>query len=213
MNINLEILDAAYLYNKTSIEELQTKELVPNMMFRRRLTRSSKLIIELMHKVNFSEGRILYGTSFGELKSTANILNAILNKDMISPTDFQNSVYNTAVSYASILKKNKNEIMTISSGDETSLKVLKAGAIKALDGDEILLICSECLNIPNIEDINKCDYYLESAVALKVKLTNSIETLHFNKLNDTSIPKSISHIFTIAKEFKKKSKIIVKIEI
>ncbi len=57
----------------------------------------------------------------------------------------QNSVYNTAVSYASILFENKNEILTISSGDETSLKVLKAGGIKALDNDEVVLICSETL--------------------------------------------------------------------
>lgn len=57
----------------------------------------------------------------------------------ISPTDFQNSVYNTAVSYVSILMHNQYEILTISSGDKTSLNVLKAGALKALDGDEILL--------------------------------------------------------------------------
>jgi hypothetical protein len=94
---------------------------------------------------------------------------------MLSPTDFQNSVYNTAVSYASILFENKNEILTISSGDETSFKVLKAGAIKALDNDEVVLICSETINIPNIQEVNSCIDFLESVVALKVKMGDTTE--------------------------------------
>ena len=97
--------------------------------------------------------------------------NAILKNDILSPTDFQNSVYNTAVSYASILFKNTSEILTISSGEQTSLKVLKVGAIKALDEDEILLVCCETLNINNIEEVNYCIDFLESAVALKVKIS------------------------------------------
>ena len=168
MKINLEILDAFYLFDKESIEELNTKELVPQMVFRRRLTKASKLVIEALHKIDAKNSRIIYGSSFGELLSTANILKAILDESMLSPTDFQNSVYNTAVSYASILFENKNEILTISSGDETSLKVLKAGAIKALDNDEVVLICSETINIPNIQEVNSCIDFLESVVALKV---------------------------------------------
>ena len=125
MKINLEILSASYLFGEKEIENLNTKELVPAMILRRRLTRASKLIIELMSNVDFKEGRIIYGTSFGELLATSNILNAILKNDILSPTDFQNSVYNTAVSYASILFKNTSEILTISSGEQTSLKVLK----------------------------------------------------------------------------------------
>ena len=44
------------------------------------------------------------------------------------------------------------------------------GAIKALDGDELLLICTETLNIDNIEEVNNCIEYLEVAVALKLEL-------------------------------------------
>lgn len=213
MKINLEILDAAYIYDKETIEGLRTKELVPKMMIRRRLTQASKLVVELIDKVNFTNGRILYGTSYGELKSTANILNAILYDDILSPTDFQNSVYNTAVSYASILNDNKNEILTISSGDETSLKVLKAGAIKALDKDEILLICTETINIKDIEQVNNCVEYLECAVALKVKLTQEDVTINFKDIKNKAFPKSVNEMISIAKIYDKNKQNIVEVEL
>uniref|UniRef100_UPI004048112E beta-ketoacyl synthase chain length factor n=1 Tax=Aliarcobacter sp. TaxID=2321116 RepID=UPI004048112E len=213
MKINLEILDASYLFGKKEVENLNTKELVPAMILRRRLTTASKLVIELMSKVNFKEGRIVYGTSFGELLSTSNILNAILKDDILSPTDFQNSVYNTAVSYASILLKNTSEILTISSGEETSLKVLKVGAVKALDGDELLLICCETLNINNIEEVNKCIDFLESAVALKVKITEENATINFENMENSSFPKAIQHILHVAQNFKIDNKNIIEVEI
>jgi len=213
MNINLEILDTFFLYEKVEINDLHTKELVPQMIFRRRLTKASKLVIEALSKINSENSRIIYGSSFGELLSSANILKAILNKDMLSPTDFQNSVYNTAVSYSSILFKNQNEILTISSGDETSLKVLKVGAIKALDGDEIVLVCSETLNIPNIEDVNKCISFLEVIVALKVRLSNQKSTINNQHISLEGFPDSIKHIMNIVKSFDKNKSNIIEINI
>jgi hypothetical protein len=213
MKINLEILDAAYIYDEKEITDLKTKELVPKMIIRRRLTRASKLVIELLSKVNFKEGRIIFGTSYGELLSTSKILNDIANNEVLSPTDFQNSVYNTAVSYASILSNNTSEVLTISSGEETSLKVLKVGAIKALDNDEILLICAETLNINNIEEVNKCIKYLESAVAIKVKLTQEDPTINFSNMKNVDYPKSIEHILHLAKFFDINQKNIIEINI
>lgn len=213
MKINLEILSASYLFGEKEIENLNTKELVPAMILRRRLTRASKLIIELMSNVDFKEGRIIYGTSFGELLATSNILNSILKNDILSPTDFQNSVYNTAVSYASILFKNTSEILTISSGEQTSLKVLKVGAIKALDEDEILLVCCETLNINNIEEVNYCIDFLESAVALKVKISKEKATINFENMQNNAYPKAIEHILHIAKNFKNDKKNIIEVEI
>lgn len=198
---------------KKKVENLNTKELVPTMILRRRLTNASKLVIELMSKIDFRDGRIIYGTSFGELLSTSNILNAILKQDILSPTDFQNSVYNTAVSYASILLKNTSEILTISSGEKTSLKVLKVGAIKALDGDELLLICCETLDINNIEEVNKCINFLETAVALKVKITQEKPTINFENIENHSYSKAIEHILHIAKNFKKDCKNIIEVEV
>ncbi|WP_375724348.1 beta-ketoacyl synthase chain length factor [Arcobacter sp. KX21116] len=213
MKINLEIINSSYIFGEKEIADLRTKELVPKMIIRRRLTRASKLVLELISNINFKKGRIIFGTSYGELLSTSRILNAISNNEILSPTDFQNSVYNTPVSYASILSNNTSEILTISSGEETSLKVLKVGAIKALDGDEMLLVCAETLNINNIEEVNTCIKYLESAVALKVKVTNEKATINLKDIQNTKYPKSIEHILHIAKIFKKDKKNIIEINI
>ncbi|MFV0562226.1 beta-ketoacyl synthase chain length factor [Malaciobacter mytili] len=212
MKINLEILDAAYLMGEVEINNLNTKELVPKMVFRRRLTKAAKLVIELVSKVNFTNGRIMYASAFGELEATAKILNAILNKEGISPTDFQNSVYNTPVSYASILENNQNEIMTISCGDNTSNRLLKLGAIKALDNDEILLVATETLNIKNIEQINSCIDYLEVAVALKVKVTEKEANINIIEV-DKTLPKSIAYLVQVAKTFDKEKQNIIGISL
>jgi hypothetical protein len=198
MIINLQILSSAYLLGATSVENLRTKELVPNMMLRRRLTRASKLAIELQNMVNFKDGRVICGSAYGELGVTANILDAIRNNESISPTDFQNSVYNTAVSYLSILSKNKNEILTISSGDKTAQNVLKLGAIKSLDGDELLLLCFETINIPNIKDVNTCMDFLESAVALRVKVTQQTANIKVEKSKTKGVSNSISELLHVA---------------
>lgn len=200
MRINLEILESAYVYAPKEIEELNTKELVPEMLTRRRLTRAAKLAIYLADKVSFSNGRIIYGSSFGELSATANILNSINAKEPISPTLFQNSVYSTAVSYLSMLNDNKNEIMTISSGDNTSLNLLKSGAIKSLDGDILLLLATETLNIDKIEDVNSCIDVLECGVALKVRFTEEEATVDYDDTsNGVKTPKSLNHMLNIAK--------------
>ena len=200
MKINLEIIESAYIYAPNEIEELNTKELVPKMIIRRRLTRAAKMAIYLADKVSFVNGRILYGSSFGELGVTANILHSIQAQESISPTHFQNSVYNTAVSYLSMLNDNKNEIMTISSGDNTSLNILKSGAIKSLDGDTLLLLATETLNIDKIEDINSCIDVLECGVALKVRFIEEEATIDYEDIrNGVKTPKSLDHMLNIAK--------------
>jgi hypothetical protein len=200
--INLEILDSSYIYASIAIDNLNTKELVPKMIIRRRLTRASKIAIYLADKLNFKDGRVIYGNSFGEVLSTANILNSINSQEQISPTVFQNSVYSTASSYLSILTNNKNEITTISSGDNTSLNILKAGAIKALDKDTILLLATETLNIQNINDLNNCIDFLECGVALKVKITNKSANINFiSQSYKEKLPLSVLHMMNIAKNF------------
>ncbi|MCI0501670.1 MAG: beta-ketoacyl synthase chain length factor, partial [Epsilonproteobacteria bacterium] len=158
------------------------------------------------------DGRIVYGSSFGELSATANILNSINLKEPMSPTHFQNSVYNTAVSYLSILSENTNEIITVSSGDYTSLNILKSGAIKALDGDTLLLIATETLNIDKIEEVNQCIDFLECGVALKVRMTKEEATLCFDAKNDDiKTPKSLSHMLNIARNTQANKPNIIKV--
>ena len=212
--INLEILDVAFIYADTEIEALNTKELVPKMVTRRRLTRAAKIVIYLADKVSFKEGRIVYGSSFGELTATANILNAINNKEGISPTHFQNSVYNTAVSYLSMLYGNTNEILTVSSGANTSLNVLKSGAIKAMDGDEILLLATETLNIDGIEEVNNCLDYLECGVALKVKMSEKESTIDSDTFKkEKGLPLSVQDMFVIAQNIDSSKKNIIEVRL
>lgn len=212
MTINLEILSAASRQDAQMIECHRIKELVPKMVFRRRLTQASKIAIELMDQVGFTKGRIMYASAYGELPSTANILLAILNQEGISPTDFQNSVYNTPVSYASILQENTSEILTISSGDNSSDRLLKLGAIKALDGDEILLLGVETLNIEGIDAVNQCIDYLECGVALKVKITQEKATINEFKYDD-KLPKSLERLFAIASQCSNENKNIIEVKL
>ena len=202
-SIRLEIIQSAYTFGQKEIEELHTKILVPKMMTRRRLTRAAKIAIYLSNEVSFTGGRIVYGSSFGELEATANILNSITNKEAISPTYFQNSVYNTAISYLSILQENEEELLTISSGDKTSDNVLKVGAVKSLDGDTLLLLVTETLNIEDIEKVNICKAYLECAVALKVRQTDKEPTIQLSKsVGDSKVPPSMRTMLNIAKQCK-----------
>lgn len=214
MKVNLEILSSAYLLGEKSLELSRIKELVPQMIVRRRLTKAAKMCVELLSRVeHFEDGRILCGSAFGELETTANILNAIHDEQPLSPTDFQNSVYNTAVSYLSILYHNHNEILTISSGDKTALNVLKAGALKALDGDVLLLLCFETLDIPNIEQVNHCISYLESGVALVVRATEEKAMLSLQKSSLVGVPNSISEMLHIAQNAPTLERAIVEVNL
>jgi hypothetical protein len=213
-NIRLEVIESAYVYAPKEIEILNIKELVPKMMTRRRLTRAAKIAIYLSNEIAFEKGRIVYGSSFGELPATASILESISTKEAISPTYFQNSVYNTAVSYLSILRDNQEELLTVSSGDRTAWNVLKSGAVKALDGDTILLLVIETLNIEGIEKVNECEQYLECAVALKVRLSTSEPTIAYGtSKSDPKVPNSILPMLTIAKQCQEDKKNIIEVKL
>jgi len=169
--IALKIISAAKVYAPTQVENLDTKRLVPKMMLRRRLTRNSKIMLYLSDKCGFKNGKIVYGSCYSELEETAKIANETLMSGALSPTSFQNSVYNTAPSYFSLINGNRDEIITVSSGMKTSLDTLKTAALQALvSGERVLCIAIECLNIKNIEEINRCTEYLEAGAAVVLEV-------------------------------------------
>jgi len=174
--VALKISNAAKIFAKTKIENLEEKRLVPNMMMRRRLTRNAKVMLYLSDKCGFNSGKVVYGSCFSELEETAKIANAVLDGGLLSPTSFQNSVYNTAPSYFSLINKDKDEIITISSGMKTSKETIKTAALQALiSGEKVLCVCVECLNIKNIEEINKCTQYLEAGAAFVLEVSEDLE--------------------------------------
>ncbi len=174
MKMNFRVKSIAQVSAATKCEDLDEKRIVPKMMLRRRLTRSARLMVYLADACGFSEGPVVYGSAYGEMQATADIVGAIAANEPISPTAFQNSVYNTAPSYFSLLHGNREEILTVSSGDATSANVLQTGALQAVThAKEVLLVCCEAINIPNIEEVNSCTDYLESGVALTLVPTES----------------------------------------
>jgi hypothetical protein len=201
MKVQLEVLDSALIYDAETIEQLQTKELVPKMMMRRRLTRAAKIFIYLSDACNFTQGKIVFGSAYGELDITASIIKAIDTKETISPTAFQNSVYNTAASYHSILHKNHSEIITVSSFEQTSLDVLKNGALLALATDEVLLVAIETINTAGIADVNQCNSVLECGVALRVRISDEALTSKKTKMENTSIPASLKDMWYVHENF------------
>ena len=208
MKVKLEIVEAAYIEDANSVQELATKELVPKMVLRRRLTRAAKIFVFLAHKCQFSQGKIVYGSAYGEVDTTASILQAIAKNEQVSPTAFQNSVYNTPASYYSILQGNTEEILTVSSYDDTSLSVLQTGALLALEGSEVLLMAIETLNTPGIEDVNSCGASLEVGVAMKVRLSAAEEGVLPIKTPKKTVPSSLSLMYGVYEQFAKGQKII-----
>jgi len=142
------------------------------MMLRRRLTRGAKIAIYLASEVGYEKERIIFGSAYGEVNATVDIVESIYNKTLLSPTAFQHSVHNTPASYLSILSENSGEVTTVSDLFNTSLSVLKTGAIKALKGDRLLLLNVDSFNFKGVEDMNSCAItQLESGVALLVEVT------------------------------------------
>jgi len=169
--VAVNIISSAKVYAPKQIEDLNEKSIVPKMMIRRRLTRNAKIMLYIADKCGFEGGKIVYASAFGELQSTVGITDTILNETQISPTLFQNSVYNSAPSYFSLLNEDKDEIITISSGMQSSRDALKTAALQALiSGERVLCVATECLDIANIEEVNSCTKFLEAGVGVVLEI-------------------------------------------
>ncbi|MCF6308959.1 MAG: beta-ketoacyl synthase chain length factor [Sulfurimonas sp.] len=192
MKINVEITKKAFVHNKLKIEDLNEKELVQKMLIRRRLSRSSRILINLAHKCDFTAGVMVYGSAYGELIDTVNILEAIKNNDMVSPSAFQNSVYNTAASYHSIVHGNTSEILTLSCGDETSYNVMQQAALSLLKEDEVFVCVVEAMNFDGVDSLNKCANELEYGISFVLKQSEKeVNVIVQNKIQK-GVPSSLS---------------------
>ncbi len=212
--VTVNIISSAKIYAKTKIEDLEDKRIVPKMMIRRRLTRNAKVMLYLSDKCGFKDGKIVYGTCFSELEETAKIANAVLENRLLSPTSFQNSVYNTAPSYFSIINKDTDEIITISSGMKTSQEALKTAALQALVSKQrVLCVCVECINIQNIKEINHCTSYLEAGVAVLLEIADDMDgAVEIEKTKIRGIIDSLQDLMSVAKMHEDgKNKILVEL--
>lgn len=214
MKINLKILNSSYISASKKCEGLNEKELVKNMMLRRRLTRSARIAIYLASKVGYSNERVVFGSAYGEVKATVDIINSIYHKTLLSPTAFQNSVHNTPVSYLSIVSGNTGEIITVSDLFNTSLSVLKTGAIKALNGDRLLLLSIDTFDFDGVKEINRCNVTeLESGVALLVEVTDQKANIAITDKKYSEISPSLWHMLDVYNSAKELDNPVVEVEI
>jgi len=214
MKMNFKVVAAAKVACEGKCDSLDEKRIVPKMMLRRRLTRGARVMVYLADACGFSEGAVVYGSAYGEMQATADIVGAIDANEPISPTAFQNSVYNTAPSYFSLLHKNKSEILTISSGDATSRNVLQTGALQALTtGEDVLLVCSEAINIANIDEVNSCTEYLESGVAITLIATDETANIDVVELEHRGFSPSLWAMLDVLSACESKEGAVVALEL
>ncbi|RUM76746.1 MAG: hypothetical protein DSZ11_00140 [Sulfurovum sp.] len=214
MKINLKIIASAFVSANEKSEALQEKALVKKMMLRRRLTRGAKIAIYLASKVGYQQERIVFGSAYGEVNATVDIVESIYNKTLLSPTAFQNSVHNTPASYLSILSENGGEVTTVSDLFDTSLSVLKTGAIKALKGDKLLLLNVDSFNFKGVEEMNRCSItQLESGVALLVEVTTDEANIAIENIEYSNISPSLWQMLEIYHKSNDLTHPIVEIEI
>ena len=214
MKINLKIISASFISSDDKCDALEEKKLVPKMMLRRRLTRGAKIAIYLASKVGYEKERIIFGSAYGEVKATVDIVESIYNKTLLSPTAFQNSVHNTPASYLSILSENQSEVTTVSDLFDTSLSVLKTGAIKALKGDRLLLLNVDAFNFDGVKEMNSYSISkLESGVALIVEVTDEKANISIENIKNSEISPSLWQMLEIYNKSKKLDNPIVEIEI
>ncbi len=214
MKINLKVIKSASIFASEKCEELDEKNLVQKMMLRRRLTRSARIVIYLASKVGYTEEKIVFGSAYGEVAASIDIVESIYHKKALSPTSFQNSVHNTPVSYLSIVSGNTSEITTVSDLFNTSLSVLKVGAIKALKGDKLLLLNVDAFNFKNVDQLNSCEVSnLESGVALLVEVTEDEANIFIEDQEYKTISPSLWQMLEICDKVETLESPVIEVEI
>lgn len=213
MKVNVEIIKKSLVHDPIKLENLNEKELVKKMVTRRRLTRNSRMLIKLASECSFTQGVMIYGSAYGEVIDTVNILNAINNQDPVSPTSFQNSVYNTAASYHSIVHGNISEILTLSSGDNTSYHVMQQAALSLLNNEQVFVCATEAINFEGVESLNKCANELEYGVAFTLTKTDESANIIVDNKIDKGVPKSLSWMKNLYDLCQDKESCIVEVEL
>ena len=199
MKVAINIISAFKVYADIKIEDLEEKRIVEKMIIRRRLTRNTKIMLYLADKCRFTNGKIVYASAFGELQSTVGITDSILNDTSLSPTLFQNSVYNSAPSYFSMLNGDKDEIITISSGMKSSLDAIKTASLQALiSGERVLCVATECLDIARINEVNSCTKYLEAGACVVLEIAkNKQDAREIQEYKEEGIIESLQHLMSL----------------
>ncbi|MBN2768611.1 MAG: beta-ketoacyl synthase chain length factor [Campylobacterales bacterium] len=209
MKINLNILASEFIADDEKFTTLNEKEIVSNMMIRRRLTRNARIAIYLAHKLDAFDLPIVIGNAYGEVVETFEILKAINEQKTLSPTHFQNSVHNTPASYLSIIAENKGYITTVSDLYQTSNTVLKVGAIKSLKYKKMLLIVVDSIDFECVDILNRCSIKKkESGIAMIVEATAKEPTIKLGNKSFKEYSPSLWKMLEIHEKLSNKENIV-----
>jgi len=136
------------LWRPASIAEMPPPRLPP------RLRRRSSLLINMVAEVAYQATQeagaslssipIVVGSAYGELGTTMDILRDLAGEGVVSPTQFQSSVHNSAVGYLSIAEGNRQPSTSVAAGDGTlAMVLLEAFACLAQRGGQVLAIVAD----------------------------------------------------------------------
>ncbi|HTA20013.1 MAG TPA: beta-ketoacyl synthase chain length factor [Polyangia bacterium] len=122
-----------------------------------RLRRRASLLINMVAEVSAQAAEqagaslatlpLVVGSAFGELATTMELLRDLEGDGVLSPTQFQSSVHNSAVGYLSIAHDNRVASTSLAAGDDTlgavllealTLLTLRGGRVLAVVADEAL---------------------------------------------------------------------------
>ena len=146
-------------------------------------------------------------------KELSELLEAIKNSDMVSPSAFQNSVYNTAASYHSIVQGNTSEILTLSCGNETSYNVMQQAALSLLKEDEVFVCVVEAMNFDGVDSLNKCANELEYGISFMLKQSEKEANIIVENKIQKGVPASLSWMKNLYDLCENKDSCIVAIEL
>jgi hypothetical protein len=213
MKVKVEIVKSALQHAPRTIENLNEKELVPKMVLRRRLTRTSKILINLAHSCSYKQGVMIYGSAYGELLDTIKILESLKDEGSISPSTFQNSVYNTAASYYSIVEENKSEIITLSCGDATSYNVMQQGALALLSNEEVFVSTVEAMNFEGVDFFNDCKAELEYGIAFTIKKTDKPVNATVANKQQKGVPLSLTWMKNLYDICEQQNSVVIEVDL
>ena len=135
-------------WRPASIADLPPPRLPPRL--RRRSSLLINMVAEVAHQATQEAGAslssipIIVGSAYGELGTTMEILRDLAGEGVVSPTQFQSSVHNSAVGYLSIAEGNRQPSTSVAAGDGTlAMVLLEAFACLAQRGGQVLAIVAD----------------------------------------------------------------------
>lgn len=161
---------------------------IPSML-RRRCSHLSKMALEVSSQAiqNHTIDYAVFCSQHGEINSTVHLLKEISEKTVLSPTNFSQSVHNTAAGLFSMIHQLQENMTSIAAGNETFLMgMIEAIAWLKLNPEKTVLLTMFDEVLPDeYQSLNVQNNY---TYAISMVLTNQYLntcsiSLSFNTLN------------------------------